>query len=300
MSAPPFFIVGSARSGTTLLRLMLNAHPEVGVPPESRFIPELWPGHDEVDVAQYLRKLEGHKRYAMWDLPVGAVKAELGDAGQVPYRKAIDATFRAWAAAHGKQRWGDKTPRYIEHMPLLLNLFPDARFIHLVRDGRNVALSYADVPFGPKTVAKAAELWAHRVRIGMKEGRAMEPGHYIEMYYEDLIEDPAGEIKTLCEFIDLSFEADMLDYTEKARSAMLPRSKELNPHVAEKPHAVRSWQNEMPDDQVEVFEAVAGDVLSELGYERRFPEPSARARRLAALGKVGLPMTKLRSSRPKS
>ena len=297
MAPDPFFIVGSARSGTTLLRLMLNAHSEVAVPPESRFITEFWTGDSQIDVDDYLRRLETHKRYALWDLPVVAVQAELGDAQRVAYVEAIDATFRAWARAHGKSRWGDKTPRYIEKMPLLLELFPGARFIHLIRDGRNVALSYADVPFGPKTVAKAADLWARRVRIGMDEGRRLEGGHYIEMYYEDLVEDPAGEIKTLCEFIQLEFEPDMLNYTEKARSAMLATAKELNPHVAEKPHEVRSWRNEMTDEQVEVFEAVAGDVLSELGYERRFPEPSGRAKRLAALGKAGLPVTKLRSSR---
>jgi hypothetical protein len=297
VSDAPFFIVGSARSGTTLLRLMLNAHPQVGVPPESRFICEFWTGDDEVDVAAYLGRLEAHQRYQQWDLPVHAVRAEIGDRSRVPFVEAIDATFKAWARAHGKIRWGDKTPRYIECMPLILRLFPEAKFVHLVRDGRNVALSYADVPFGPKTVAKAADLWARRVRIGMEQGRSMEAGRYLEMIYEDLVEDPAGEIKTLCEFIELGFEPDMLDYTEKARSAMLPSAEALNPHITEKPHAVRSWQNEMPDDHVEIFEAVAGDVLSELGYERRYPAPGGRAKLWAALGKAGVPVGKLRSSR---
>jgi hypothetical protein len=297
MSDAPFFIVGSARSGTTLLRLMLNAHSTVAVPPESRFICEFWAGDDEIAVDDYLSRLEAHKRYQLWDLPTAAIRAELGDAQRVPFRTAIDATFRAWAATHGKARWGDKTPRYIECMPLILSLFPDARFLHLVRDGRNVALSYADVPFGPKTVAKAADLWARRVRIGMEQGRSMEPGHYLEMFYEDLVEDPEGEIKTLTDFIDLPFEPDMLNYTEKARSAMLPSAATLNPHVSEKPHAVRSWQTEMPDAHVEIFEAVAGDVLSELGYERKYPKPSGKAKFLAALGKAGLPTAKLRTSR---
>ncbi|MQA99027.1 MAG: hypothetical protein GEU78_01830 [Actinobacteria bacterium] len=296
MTDVPFFIVGSARSGTTLLRLMLNAHSRVAVPPESRFICEFWTGEADIDVTDYLTQLATHKRYQLWDLPVHIVRAEIGDRDRMRFAEAIDATFHAWARVHGKSRWGDKTPRYIECMPLILSLFPGARFVHLVRDGRNVALSYADVPFGPKTVAKAADLWARRVRIGMQEGRSMEPGHYIEIVYEDLVEDPLGEVKTLCEFIDLEFEPDMLDYTEKARSAMLPSAKTLNPHVSEKPHAVRAWQTEMPDEHVEIFEAVAGDTLSELGYERRFPSPSGKAKMLAALGKAGAPVAKLRSS----
>lgn len=296
MTDAPFFIVGSARSGTTLLRLMLNAHSQVAVPPESRFICEFWSGESEIDVTDYLTRLAAHKRFQLWDLPVHTVRAEIGDRDRIGFAEAIGATFQAWARVHGKRRWGDKTPRYIECMPVILNLFPAARFVHLVRDGRNVALSYADVPFGPKTVAKAAELWARRVRVGMEEGRTMEPGRYIEMIYEDLVEDPLGEIKTLCEFIELDFEPDMLNYTEKARAAMLPSATTLNPHITEKPHAVRAWQTEMPDEHVEIFEAVAGDVLSELGYDRRFPEPSPRAKCLAALGRAGLPVTKLRST----
>ena len=297
MGGDPFFIVGSARSGTTLLRLMLNAHSQVAVPPESRFICEFWSGDHEIDVTHYLTRLASHKRFQLWDLPVHTVRAEIGHRDRIPYAEAIAATFTAWARVHGKTRWGDKTPRYVECMPLILELFPDAAFVHLIRDGRNVALSYADVPFGPKTVAKAAELWARRVRTGMQEGRAMESGHYIEMVYEDLVEDPLGEIKTLCEFIELDFEADMLNYTEKARSAMLPSAGDLNPHVSERPHAVRAWQDEMDPRHVEIFEAVAGDVLSELGYERRSPRPGVGARLSGALGKAGLPVGRLRSSR---
>jgi hypothetical protein len=297
MTDAPFFIVGSARSGTTLLRLMLNAHSQVGVPPESRFICEFWSGETEIEVTGYLTRLAAHKRFQLWDLPIHTVRSEIGDRDRIPFAEAVDATFHAWARVHGKNRWGDKTPRYVECMPVILGLFPDARFVHLVRDGRNVALSYADIPFGPKTAAKAAELWARRVRVGMEQGRSMERGHYIEMVYEDLVEDPLGEVKTLCDFIDLEFEPDMLNYTEKARSAMLPSAQTLNPHISEKPHAVRAWQNEMPDEHVEIFEAVAGDVLSELGYERRFARPRAKAKLWAALGKAGAPIGKLRSSR---
>ena len=297
MRGDPFFIVGSARSGTTLLRLMLNAHPQVAVPPESRFICEFWTGARDVDVSDYLTKLASHKRYQMWDLPVHTVRTEMGDRDRISYAEAIDATFTAWARVHGKPRWGDKTPRYVECMPLILDLFPDAAFIHLIRDGRDVALSYADVPFGPKTVGKAAALWARRVRTGMEQGRAMEEGHYIEMIYEDLVEDPQGEIKTLCEFIRLGFEPDMLNYTEKARSAMLSTAGELNPHVSEKPHAVRTWQDEMRPEHVEIFEAVAGDVLSELGYERRYPHAGAQAKLLGSLSRAGFPVGKLRSTR---
>jgi hypothetical protein len=297
-SGPPFFIVGSARSGTTLLRLMLNAHREVAVPPESRFITELWRGADEISVHDYLSGLARHKRFQAWDLPIEAVANELQGDGVVPYSSAVDATFRAWARVQGKTRWGDKTPRYIEDIPLLSGLFPDARFIHLVRDGRNVALSYADVPFGPKTIEKAARLWGTRVTKGLHDGRALGRGHYLEVRYEDLVEDAEGEAKDICDFIDLEFDPEMLDYTERARAAVLPRAALFNPRVMEKPtSSVRDWHERMPPAQVEVFEAIAGDVLSELGYERRYSSARPWVRAKVAASKLGLALDRLPKGR---
>ena len=277
---------------------MLNAHRDVAVPPESRFVVELWTGTGRVRVRELLAKLAAHPRFEAWDLPIEMVEHELHGVEEAPYSDAIEAAYRAYARVNGKKRWGDKTPRYVEHIPLLASLWPDSRFVHLVRDGRNVALSYADVPFGPKTVAKAAELWATRVRMGIKAGRALGD-RYIEIRYEDLVEDAEGEAKDLCEFLGLDFDSGMLDYTERARGAVLPRAKRYNPHVAERPISkVRSWEESMPPAQVEVFEAVAGDVLSELGYERRHPRPGLRARAVAAAGKTGAPVARLRASKP--
>ena len=160
---------------------MLSAHAEVAVPPESRFIVELWQEEDEVAVDRFLSSLARHKRFQTWDLPVETVRHELQGLTVVPYAEAIAAAYKAYARVHGKTRWGDKTPRYIEHIPLLARLFPTARFVHLVRDGRNVALSYAGVPFGPNTVAQAAALWARRVAAGIRDGRALDAGRYLVM-----------------------------------------------------------------------------------------------------------------------
>ena len=294
---PPFFIVGSARSGTTLLRLMLNAHPEVAIPPESRFITELWTGHDEVEVDPLLAELEANDRFQTWELPIAEVKRELNGGSSARYVEVMEAAYTAHARAHGKHRWGDKTPRYVRHIPLLARLWPDARFIHLIRDGRNVALSYADVPFGPKNVAAAAQLWSGRVQAGLRDGRPLGGKRYLEINYEDLVEDPKGEIADLCEFLDLDFDAGMLNYTEGLGGVVLSKATAYNPNVRQPPNPrLRSWEQSMPDDHVEIFEAVAGDVLSELGYGRRFPAPSPAARAKAFLGSRGLPVARLRRS----
>lgn len=298
---PPFFIVGSARSGTTLLRLMLNAHPEVAIPPESRFITEMWQNKLEVEVEPVLGALARHDRFRLWELPIEEVRAELDGRGAsltARYTEVMEAPHLAWARRRDKPLWGDKTPRYVENILLLSRLWPSARFVHLVRDGRNVALSYADVAFGPKTLAKAARLWARRVRAGMEAGRALDPARYLQMRYEDLVEAPERHARTLCGFLGLPFDPVVLDYVERGRDAVLPRAAANNPNVT-KPlmTQTRSWERAMPEGQVEVFEALAGDVLSDLGYPRRYPVPSGAANRKARLGRMGMPVDRLRTSR---
>jgi Sulfotransferase family len=285
-----FFIVGSARSGTTLLRILLNAHPDVAVPPESRFVTELWRGQNEVDVDQFLAELRDHSRFKVWDLPIQEVRDEL-IGSPVPYAAAVEAAFRAYAKHRGKSVYGDKTPRYVENIPLLAELWPDAKFIHQIRDGRNVALSYADVPFGPKDVAGAARLWKSRVSAGMKAGRDLA-GRYMEIRYEDFIEDFESSTKLITDFLGIEFDEAMLDYTERARDDILPRAAKYNPNVGKSVDAAkkRSWQDSMPDSQVRIFEAIAGDLLEELGYERRYENPGAAAKALAALSRLRVPV----------
>jgi hypothetical protein len=293
-----FFIVGSARSGTTLLRIMLNAHPDVAVPPESRFITELWRGENEVDVEEFLTRLRDHRRFKLWDLPIKEVRAEL-PGPTASYAEAIEAAYRAYAKHRDKNVYGDKTPRYVENVPFLADLWPEGKFIHQIRDGRNVALSYADVPFGPTDVAAAARLWKSRVCAGKEAGQAL-PGRYMEIRYEDFIEDLESSAKLICDFLAIDFDEGMLDYTERARDDILPRAAKYNPNVSKPVDAAekRSWQDSMPEAQVRVFEAIAGDLLSELGYERRFPNPGAGAKTLAALSKLKIPVGRLHKSRP--
>jgi hypothetical protein len=288
----PFFIVASARSGTTFLRLALNAHPQVAVPPESRFVTELHTGA-EVDPEAFLAALERHERFRLWDLPVAAVRERLDASGPVAYRRAVAAAFEAYALQHGANRWGDKTPRYIEHIDLLAELFPEARFVHVIRDGRNVALSYSHVNFGPRTVAGVAELWARRVRAGITAGRALERGRYLEIRNEDLAEDPAGELRDICDFLELGFDEVMLD-KEAQRAGVIDKvTHNYSPESAGRKR-MSDWRTDMPARHVAMFEAVAGDLLSELGYERRHPAPGRIAQIGAALARKGLPIGRLR------
>ncbi|MGH2752260.1 MAG: sulfotransferase family protein [Actinomycetota bacterium] len=291
-----FFIIGSARSGTTLLRMMLNAHPEVAVPPESRFVTDLY-RTDEVVTEEFLERLAAHTRWPSWETPIADVRARIGGRARIPHTEAVEAAYETFARARGKSRFGDKTPRYIEELPLLARLWPRAKFVHLVRDGREVALSFGDVPFGPKTVARAARLWSDRVVQGIERGRPLGPDRYLEMHYEDLLDNPRQEMEALCRFLELDFDPAMLDYAHSSRVEALDRAKLYNPYVTRAITRTRSWREEMPAAQIEVFEAVAGDTLATMGYERIFPAPSLGAKLAGLLGRAHLPVGRLRATK---
>ncbi|MBA2741619.1 MAG: sulfotransferase, partial [Actinobacteria bacterium] len=139
MSSPPLLILGVRRSGTTLLRLILDRSTGIAIPDESHFIPQLARRHPgPVDRDTFLEDLRRVRTLARWGITVADV-APLVEPGS-DTGAAIAAVFRAYAAKAGKPRWGDKTPAYMRYLPLLDRLFPDALYVHLIRDGRDCAL----------------------------------------------------------------------------------------------------------------------------------------------------------------
>src|SRR2546430_1135755 len=154
----PLFVVGCGRSGSTLLRLMLDAHPQLAVPPESHFIPQLWRDHGgarPVDPDVIVRALVATPHFRHWKIPEDAVRRRVEELERPSFADVVGAAFEANADVYGKTRWGDKTPIYVRSIPLLARLWPEARFAHLIRDGRDVALSYLSLHWGPSTVWSA-------------------------------------------------------------------------------------------------------------------------------------------------
>jgi hypothetical protein len=124
----------------------------------------------------------------------------------------------------------------------------------------------------------------------MAAGRALGPARYMQVFYEEFVTDPEPQLKAICDFIKVPFEPEMLEYHDRSRDEVLGRAARYNPRITEAPIAeVRSWAEQMRARQVEIFEAVAGDVLSELGYPRRFPHPRSWARAAGQLGRVPWP-----------
>ena len=260
----PFFLLGHDRSGTTMLRLILD-RGDVAIPPESMFLLDVDPRQPAEDV---LRAAWNHPRVRLWGLTGEPPALPAGMNGADAFRFAVSAPFVAYADLEGTTRWGDKTPAYIGHVDKLAATWPDARFVVLVRDGRDVALSVMGVPFGPNNAWAAARSWATAVRQG-REAAARYPGRVLEIRYEDLVSKPEETVAAVCVFLELEYSPDMLAIEQTDRSKVVEDQASwfTNVWAGITTAAVGKWKTELTPREVDVFESVAGDELRLLGYE---------------------------------
>jgi Sulfotransferase family len=277
----PFFI-GAPRSGTTLIRAIFNAHSDMAIPDETNFIPILgalrgrYERPDGFVTSAFINDLFRQRSFRRWEMTRDYVRSVFDARTPHDYADAVRILFALFARRNGKSRYGDKTPRYIRDIPLLAELFPEARFIHIIRDGRDVALSILDVDFGPRTVASAALSWKALVTEGRGAGVKLG-SRYSEVRYEDILSDPEKIIASMCELIDLPFDPAMLRYFEHSEEITAPAAWSRR-HVRMPPtKGLRDWRSQMSHKEVATFEALAGDLLETLGYERVQPVTSMGA-----------------------
>jgi hypothetical protein len=270
----PFFIVGNDRSGTTMLRLILDRGPDVAIPPESMFLTDLAPAFARGEprgaeaAARLIDEVWRHPKVRLWELPRHPPDVPPGLGPRDAYRFIVEAPFRAYAAKHGKLRWGDKTPHYVHHVEHLLELWPGSRFVVLVRDGRDVAISLRKMPFGPNNAWAAAPWWARGIRAGEQAQRA-HPEAVLTIRYEDLAGRPADVVPRICEFLGLRYSREMLALEHADRSRIVRDQASWFPTLFDgiNTTAVGRWEREMSVRDQRVFAARAGDELARLGYD---------------------------------
>jgi hypothetical protein len=272
--ARPFFIVGNDRSGTTMLRLVLDRGPDAAIPPESMFLTDFAAAFDaggppdEEAAARLVQAVWRHPKVRLWELDGPPPTVPPRVSGLDAYRFAVEAPFRAYAAKHGKPRWGDKTPHYVHHIEHLLRVWPAARFVVLVRDGRDVALSLKRMPFGPNNAWAAAQWWARGIRAG-ERAQEQHPDAVLTVRYEDVVRRPAAHVARVCAFLGLAFDEDMLALERADRKKIVADQAAWFPTLFEgiDPRGAGRWRREMPLRSQRVFAALAGDELARHGYE---------------------------------
>ncbi len=224
---PAPFIGGATRSGTTLLRLMLDAHPELAIPSETHFVPDMISRcvDGPVDADELAALATGHPRWGDFGLDAGEYAARVRALEPLTAAEAIRAFYRLYAEGQGKARWGDKTPGYIRKTQPIQRVLPEARFIHMIRDGRDVALSLMPLNFGPSTVTEAAELWVKRVSTGRKQKRSAN--HYTEVTYEELIADTEATLRRVVRVPRPVLRRRDARYHERAGERLAEKARDL-------------------------------------------------------------------------
>jgi hypothetical protein len=283
---PVPFIVGVGRSGTTLLRLMLDAHPELAIPPETGFIPTAVAAWREGGKLRegFLQAIVGFETWADLNMSDEDFRAALDGLDPFEPSAGIRMLYRIYASRHGKQRWGDKTPTYALRLPEIAAALPEARFIHIIRDGRDVALSVRPLWFAPgKDIQTLALDWKRCIEKTRELSRQVRS--YIEVRYEDLVRNTERELIKLCHFIKLEYDPRMLLYYHNAKnrldeiktryradgSELISKVERLfNQRYTSMPPDVSRigrWKDEMAEEERRRFLAVAGRLLQSLGYE---------------------------------
>jgi len=294
---PFVFIVGCPRSGTSLLQRIVNAHPQIPITPETHWIPRLFEKRkgltlEDMVTTELISRLLEQARFTRLGIGREELLAMIAGGRPVSYSSLVTAIFDSYGDAQGKALVGDKTPGYVRRMNTLHALWPQARFVHLIRDGRDVYLSMRHRPlhdlkagafdtWSEKPVLTAALWWELNVRGGRKAGNLLGAGLYYEIRYESLVAHPREECETLSAFLGLPYDDAMLRFNETQR-----KKKERRPITP----GLRDWRTQMPAQDLERFEAAAGGLLEELGYARAFPrlrperlEDASRTRELFAL-----------------
>ena len=279
MATPPLLVLGVRRSGTTLLRVMLERHSQLAVPDESYFIPQLAARHrGRLDVAAFCDDLSRIGTVADWQVPLDHLRQALPADARLS--DGLRAVYQAYAEARGKRRWGDKTPMYMQYLPLLERLFPDALYVQIVRDGRDAASSFLAMPAGivtegwahPRSASAFACQWRTEVAAARWLARRVGGKRYRELRYEELAADPAAAMREVCEFAGLEFEPAMLEYQGRVDLSGKPHQASL-----ERPPTpgIRDWRTDMEEGDVAAFESIAGDALAAFGYPLADPAQAA-------------------------
>lgn len=276
------FIVGLPRSGTTLLRVMLDNHPALAITPETNWIPELEQtisasSNPHAHFLRFVTSTTTNKRWHDWGLNTTAVSQAIDNIHPFCLREALRALYYLFAQTSNKPHPGDKTPEYLSQMVTIQSTLPEAAFIHIIRDGRAQYASQRAVSWGVDSIQHSAVTWVNELNNARTQSSLLTK--YLEIRYEDLIIHPEHTTSAICDFLELPWHKDVVDYQTNALRR-LEQMHDAGSLTAEyrRHHLfslvrclpdrsrITAWKTILTHDEIAEYEQVARSTLQKLGY----------------------------------
>ena len=226
----PIFIVGCERSGTTMLRLILSSHKNIAIPPQTKFFKKLYKRRlffGDLSKQKNRHKLikrfyDNHDRNTkIIDLGIDKtdIHCSLSKSSDT-LGSFLSVIPKLYLQNHNKARWGDKHPYYIKYLPQLYKLFPDAQVIHIIRDGRDAVASLKRMPWWKQNSIFAMLNWQEAIKKGLVAKSKYNSDQFMEIRYEDLIDDPVKSVKSICSFLGEDYSDDLLKFQKLSKEAI--------------------------------------------------------------------------------
>jgi hypothetical protein len=276
----PFFIFGTKRGGTTLLRVMLNGHPNLCIPAESHFLIPIFKNFKNFDKEiseNDLNQIKNHilhgGRFHTWKTNEDEIKELFADTKGKHFklRDIVSSVFELEKSKYKKEIWGDKTPEYTLFIPQINKLYPKHLAIGLIRDGRDVSFSLKNRGWEGWTIYQRAKYWKKCIN-NIHNTHKERPDHTIIVKYENLVQNTEEIISRLSYFLQVKYMSSMLDYTNRASDDITETEKEKEIHhkLSRKPSPekdISKWKREQKSIDILLFESVAHKELTKMGYE---------------------------------
>lgn len=280
----PIFILGNPRSGTSLLRLMLDSHNDICIPPESHFFLWLEERYSEWDnnlLDTYIDDLYASTKFETWNINKDELKQFLGSKVIESYAHLNSLIYHYYCVLQGRQviYWGDKNSLWVDKLHKIPKHYPNAFFIHIIRDGRDVACSYRSLnsriinskyaPNLPNDIEEIAKAWISNIKGIEYFLRALNTQNIIQIRYEDLLKQPQKTLQSILNKIDLNFSKVQMQYYLKDKSNIEPsdffvwKEKLVQPPDLSN---IGKYKLQLSPEEINIFDTLAKKTLIKYGY----------------------------------
>ena len=288
MNKAPIFVVGQARSGTTLLSALLGRHPRIAVSPETHFF--LRHARTRAELSRHVSVKNAMELvrdgYGLSDLTVNPNDFRtLYVPSKQRAQELFDLSMRLFLLRQGKERWCEKTPGHILKIPIIRSKYPEARIVNLVRDPRAVINSLEGVPWSVDSIILNAFQWWRCIRAAERH----QEGGLISLRYEDLATRPRAVLVAVCTFLEEDFAPEMLEGSDV--DGLVPGwEKAWKEKVFEGVDHSRAeaWRNELSQPRQDLLQILLGRVMRRWGYGGEFVLPGPRMAALIVIDTLRL------------